>query len=227
MDKDKFKKEIIALVDILKAQADMIKDNDITAEAEAESILWNAMQLHENAVLFNYFNSKTETEATKDIAETFNPVEPEHQEYIVEPREQVINSIVEPLEVLAIEEEQAPKEITTAPVDLFGDEIPPIEKPKEDKKEEVKEVQKPKREHSKPPVSDIKAAIGINDKFQFINELFHESAEEYATAIQQLNVCENLESALLYFESIQKLYSWDLENETVKRLLDLVYRRFS
>ena len=41
------------------------------------------------------------------------------------------------------------------------------------------------------------------------------------------NVCENLESALLYFESIQKLYSWDLENETVKRLLDLVYRRFS
>jgi exonuclease VII small subunit len=51
--------------------------------------------------------------------------------------------------------------------------------------------------------------------------------QELNIAVQQLNSAESLESAMDYFENLAQLYNWDLENQTVKRLLDLVDRRYS
>ncbi|MCW3083944.1 MAG: hypothetical protein JWP12_1310 [Bacteroidetes bacterium] len=114
------------------------------------------------------------------------------------------------------------------PVDLFGSEIPVVEKPKAEKKPEKKEEKLPTlNKIQKPPVSDIRAAIGINDKFQFANELFAGEMKEYDIAIQQLNSAETMESASEYFRSLEQLYGWDPESETVKRLYDLVDRRYT
>ena len=77
------------------------------------------------------------------------------------------------------------------------------------------------------PVSDLRSAIGLNDKFQFANELFAGEMKEYDIALQQLNSSESAESAMNYFNSLQQLYNWDMENDTVKRLLTLVQRRYS
>ena len=133
-----------------------------------------------------------------------------------------IISIIEFTEKKKEESEPAEKPLTI--VDLFGSEVPVVsEKPKSEKK-----IEKVANEIiQKPPIRDIKSAIGINDKFQFANELFQENMQEYTIAIQQLNDAESLDSAMLYFNSLQQLYSWDMENETVNRLLDLVTRRFS
>ena len=91
----------------------------------------------------------------------------------------------------------------------------------------VVEKPKPVLNIQKPAISDIKAAIGINDRFQFANDLFQGNMQEYEIGIQQLNSSENIDSAMIYFHSLQKLYTWDLENDTVKRLLELVERRYS
>ena len=114
---------------------------------------------------------------------------------------------------------------TPAPtVDLFGSElVPSIEKPKAEKKID-KSVQS---KIQKPAITDLKSAIGINDQFQFANELFEGSIQEYGIAIQQLNTAESLESAIDYFSNLQQLYNWDPKNETAKRLLELVDRRYS
>ncbi len=83
------------------------------------------------------------------------------------------------------------------------------------------------RKVQRPTIADLTKAIGLNDKFLFTNKLFAGNSEEYNMAIQQLNSAPSLESAMGYFMSLQQLYKWDPENETVNYLLNLVDRRYS
>jgi len=143
------------------------------------------------------------------------------------PKAEIKPGIVTPEEVKKEEPKAEPKSEEKKPVDLFGSELPPVtEKPKAEKKVEKKEEKINIHKIQKPPVSDIRAAIGINDKFQFANELFGGEMQEYEIAIQQLNTAETMASAFDYFNSLQQLYNWDVEHETVKRLLELVERRY-
>ena len=72
-----------------------------------------------------------------------------------------------------------------------------------------------------------KMAIGINDKFQFIKELFAGDTEMYVTAIGKLNSISIPQEADLYFKSLQEINNWDEESETVQHLLTLMKKRFA
>jgi hypothetical protein len=227
MDKNQLIDDIISLIDNIKVQSKMISENEIMALAEAETLLRNCGQLYEKAVIFNYLNSNRGETETKEFDEMPETVKSVQEETIIEQAREAIEEQKEPSEVSVKTDEPKSVELTPEVLYLFGNEIPASEKTNSDKKEEIKEESKPKEKTAQPPISDIKAAIGINDKFQFANELFQENMGEYTTAINQFNSSENLESALIYFDSLQKLYGWDIENETVKRLLDIVHRRFN
>jgi hypothetical protein len=72
-----------------------------------------------------------------------------------------------------------------------------------------------------------KMEIGINDKFRFINELFGQSQLEYSTAIEQLNLCDNLEESENYLNNIKELYKWKNDSPLLKTLFALNQKRFS
>lgn len=214
MDKQQIRKEIKALINSIKEHSDNIGDVDHVPQVELELILHKIEKLYQKSIVFNHLHTIQET----PVAE-----KPVVKEIAVEPVK-----------------EEAPK-VQEKPVDLFGTEITPsAEKPKAEKKVEKKEekpvVVPPKQEEKKPEpvitkihrpaISDIRSAIGINDKFQFANELFAGVMQEYEIAIQQLNTAETMESASEYFMSLQQLYNWNSDNETVKRLFDLVERRY-
>ncbi len=69
---------------------------------------------------------------------------------------------------------------------------------------------------------DIKTAIGLNDKFEFINELFKGSNSDYEASIKLLNSSENAESAKKIFYDLQKKYNWQDENESAKSFLEII-----
>jgi hypothetical protein len=67
-------------------------------------------------------------------------------------------------------------------------------------------------------------AIGVNDRFYFIREIFNGNKETYTEAISKLEKAENLSDA----KNIIMNYKSDKsENEAVKQLLDLVKRKFT
>ncbi|TVQ18909.1 MAG: hypothetical protein EA361_01080 [Bacteroidetes bacterium] len=77
------------------------------------------------------------------------------------------------------------------------------------------------------PVTSIKEAIGINEKFLFVNELFNGDLNAYNEAVTQLNSCPSIHEA---FELLNKLtieFQWDGQRsaETIERFADLVQRR--
>lgn len=75
-------------------------------------------------------------------------------------------------------------------------------------------------------VSDIRLALGINDKVMIINELFMGSVERYNKSIDALNDFPTLSGARVYMSELQIELQWDTESQAYKMLNDLVERRF-
>jgi len=74
------------------------------------------------------------------------------------------------------------------------------------------------------PIDDIKKAIGLNDKFLFIKELFHSNSDLYNEAIEVINQAGNYIEALNYLKAN---YDWDYQSEEVTNFLDIVKRKFA
>ena len=75
-------------------------------------------------------------------------------------------------------------------------------------------------------VESLKAAISLNKKIAFVNQLFNENTVEYAKAIDKLNAATTLDEAMLFFAELKHTYTWTNENELVKELQGLVEKRF-
>lgn len=84
-------------------------------------------------------------------------------------------------------------------------------------------------EVTKEPIlnlADIKSSIGINDKFQFISELFANNVDIYESAIKRLNTNTTLTSSLSTLEEIKKENNWKDESEAGQRFSEIIKRRF-
>ena len=77
------------------------------------------------------------------------------------------------------------------------------------------------------PVQDLKAAIGINDKFLFVNELFGGSMEKYNKSIENLNDLKTLNGAMIYLNELKIELQWNSSNEAYQKLKDLVSHKFA
>jgi len=76
------------------------------------------------------------------------------------------------------------------------------------------------------PVRDLKSAIGINDKFLFVNELFGGSMEKYNKSIDNLNDLKTLSGAMIYLNELKIELQWNSSNEAYQKLKDLVSHKF-
>lgn len=77
------------------------------------------------------------------------------------------------------------------------------------------------------PVRDLRKAIGINDKFLFINDLFRGDETMYERSIKTINAFSIYPEAEYWIKRELKLkLGWDDRNATVKQFDQLVKRRF-
>lgn len=76
------------------------------------------------------------------------------------------------------------------------------------------------------PITDLKKAIGINDKFLFINELFKGDPTNYNIVIDKLNAIEEMAEAESMMKSYVNEYAWAEEGAAYQRLASLVQAKF-
>jgi hypothetical protein len=78
------------------------------------------------------------------------------------------------------------------------------------------------------PVKDLRKAVGINDRFVFINDLFRGDESMYERSIKTINSFNIFPEAEYWINRELKVkLGWDNSNETVKHFDQLVKRRFS
>jgi hypothetical protein len=73
------------------------------------------------------------------------------------------------------------------------------------------------------PITNLAAAIGINEKFLYIRELFGNDAGKYERAIEIMNSAASFNDAYNY---MIREFTWDMDSEMVQELLELVRRKF-
>lgn len=73
-------------------------------------------------------------------------------------------------------------------------------------------------------VDDLRKAIGINDKFLMIHDLFGGDAEAYERAIDALNAFDNLDDCLIH---IAEHYAWNPNSDGAKLLMELLERKLA
>jgi hypothetical protein len=74
------------------------------------------------------------------------------------------------------------------------------------------------------PVKDLKKAIGINERFTYINELFHGSKAQFDAFIDNISNVENKESGLQLLEETIKIQKWDTSKISYLSLSTLINR---
>jgi hypothetical protein len=72
------------------------------------------------------------------------------------------------------------------------------------------------------PLQDISSAIGINDRFLFIKELFDGNSKKYDETIKVLNTSPNFNDAFNY---LNENFNWDMDDPAVQTLLELTRRK--
>ena len=75
---------------------------------------------------------------------------------------------------------------------------------------------------------DIRSAIGINDKYLFLNELFANNKTDYEEALDQLRVLDSYEQAYNWLhEHPARKNGWEEGDDTVQAFLALVSQYFA
>ena len=93
---------------------------------------------------------------------------------------------------------------------------------------EIKEVKEVKDHLVMEPIKDLRSAIGINDKFQFIQELFGGDEKLFEVGIKTINAFKIFPEAQFYIKrELREKNNWDEESNVVKQFDQLIKRRFS
>ncbi|TAL58690.1 MAG: hypothetical protein EPN85_10945 [Bacteroidetes bacterium] len=206
-NKDEIKQEIYELA------------QKISGTSSDSFLLEAAREIYEKAVLL------------KHADENPSPATAKKEEQIISAPEEYIKPEILPKDP----SEQSVKQTT---IDLFSSETaqtkaPPLppspEKPapkerKESKKKTTESVAE-KLQHNK--ITDLKASIGINEKFQFINELFEGNMKEYNVAVDQINSFVSYSEAESYISNLEEIYKWQADNQIAENFKELVQRRFA
>lgn len=143
------------------------------------------------------------------------PIEP------IEEEKEIIDSVEDP------KEEQKEKEPA-----LFDEQLSVADKFSNEEKsinDKLSEGQGKKDLHQnvqKTPVSNLKTAIGINDKFMFVNELFQGDMKSYDIFIREINDMNNGAAALNAYSQKLNSLGADAKSSAAIKLGEYVERRF-
>lgn len=122
----------------------------------------------------------------------------------------------------------------------YTEDVTAVEEPVENPPVEVYELPVPVIEEAPKPQQDlfsaadsgskkdIRAGIGINDKYLFLNELFNNHKSEYEEALDRLNRFNGYEEAYNWVIANTAVYNkWEEDDETVQNFYAVLKKHFS
>ena len=201
---------------------DDLKDNDIQDENEDEIEREGLIEFGENdedeieAEIHQTRSSIESTELKTDLQPGVREITIDLDEDDVEPVK--VSEGFETTDRPVMREIPKPEELILEKP--FGGESLKKENSLNDSIGETKSAESP---ITNGPITSLRAAIGLNDRFLFIREIFANNTDKYNTVIDKLDKLETIQQAVDYLKSNLTLQ----KNETSMKFVDLLKRRFS
>lgn len=156
-----------------------------------------------------------------------------HREKVITPTVETATPAIEATPVVKVEEqpiEQQPKaepivetlseEQTPAPT--LAETIPTVQTLGEKLAAERAATTSTAELH-REPITDLRRAVGINDKFLLIRDLFGGNGSLYEITIRRLNEFDNLDDCLIY---IAEHFNWNPNSDGAQLMMELLERKF-
>lgn len=213
---------LLGTVQLLMAELQQIQSNQSTAKV---SVVMPSVLLPKEETVQVQVHEKVEINVTEqEIVQM--PVVEEVKPILNNPikKEEQLGWLFEPMDsipTLAHQEDNINKEFFDLNEKLTVSENNLNDSHKENKTEVASLLQS-------TPVKDLKKAIGINDRYLFINELFRGDEDMYERSIKTINSFNIYAEAEYWIqrELIVKI-GWNEEAENVQAFIQLVKRRFA
>lgn len=165
--------------------------------------------------------NKELTERLEALAAAPAPQEPQEPAEEEEP-EVEIELIVDEEPEEEPEVEAAPEpEIEPEPVAEPEPVVEPEPQPEQPKQEEPQQPQQGTLFGQ--PVSNIRQAISLGDRFLFQRELFAQNGEKMQKTLDDIDKLMSFDDAVAY---IEKHFQWDKESSTYELFINILHRRF-
>lgn len=82
--------------------------------------------------------------------------------------------------------------------------------------------------HQRTKIESIRAAISLNQRFLFINNLFGGNVQAFSSAVDELESCKTFTDAKeQMIKSYLPKYKWDLKSPEAEEFFDILKRRFN
>ena len=208
MPSDKILHRIQLQIDELAPVLELFVEDTIQPSVDdCENLQKILTALQENLAVYKY------NKQNKELSPSFNiHAKVSEKEVQEEKKAEIVKEIKETVKL----EREEKTEIKQSPP-----ETPKVEVPKTKVNEELKKA--PVVETAKPRSP---LAIGLNDKFRFMNDLFSQNSSEYNIALEQLNTLNTWDEAEIYLNSLKNVYEWNEKEEVVKYFFAVVKKRF-
>lgn len=237
MNKNKLRKEISHLIDSIKDHSDMISNYQRIPQLELEMILSKIKKLYEKSIIFNYLNVNEEEQLTnKNLFQEENVVAGNKEEDIVEPKiDKMEGTQMQYVEGFDDEKEHGniAKKEPFKNIQPMASEVNAKLKEKTSSSSINEKISEKKVDSTiasklqRIPIESLNKAIGPNEKFIFIKELFKGDRETFNETIKHLDSLSDYEEAEKYIhKNIAGKYEWDFNLKSVVTFFDLVQRRY-
>lgn len=211
--------------DIIDEDDDLVDDEDLDDEDNETD---ESQDQEEELIEFEHDDSLTAND--NEVSEqTFDKSEPQH----------ISNPKIREITLGEIEDE--PFHVKQQPISKAAErpvfrEIPKPEEPTSGEKgvtetinkgqtlnDSIGETKVSETKLNTGPISSLKASIGLNDRYQFVREIFGNNTEKYNKVIDHLDKLETIQQAVEYLKSQLTLQ----KTETSMKFVELLKRRFT
>lgn len=243
--------ELITLIDSIKEHTESLIQTNHIPSIELEYIISKITRLYEKSVILNFLNSLEDT--TPTTSEQILPlITPTLSDYTVTPNEPALSDIkttdetnsdseiekTNQTEEAKLSEATITSEAVNAPPSnvkepesninkTLTNTINEINKPSEDNGIplliKLNKISDPKR----PAIHNLKNAISINLRLQFINNLFKGNVELMNQTLDELNSLNDITDAERKINTLIHQLNWNPEYELFINFKELIERRYS
>lgn len=225
--KEEMPKEIIELVEVFELEkTEDVEEEEIEEEIEEEEV-------EEEEIIEEEIEEKEEEEEVKEIIlekktpsvlKYLNENMPKSMNFAFEEKplvkEEAIEKVVEEIVESVKEEVKTESPKTTTLGEKYQNQASLFESMSN--KTEKNDINS-KLNQSR---ADLRTAIGVHEKFMFINDLFSGNLREYTEFIQNLNAAENLDNAKDIIREVKEKKRWITTSLPYTTLENVVERKF-
>lgn len=179
--------------------------------------------IHDSTVISTSFDEETNSEVQEITHHQTSVIESEETTTFIETAETTKITVIENQE----------ENLNSSQYESISNEINPISQSQVSTSDSGTESklrtieQSIRINYSIVPLETLVGSFTLNERLQFINELFEGSSDSFSTAVKKLDALDGLDSARTVVGEFASTNNWDLESEIVEDFLVKICRRYA